>query len=113
MSIPLSSDQLALLCREIDQDLRALVAAQAAGQLSEHGFVEAMLRIERERAAPHGLSLAASNTFDDWTVVKLRCPGCSDACASFEFHSASGQYRAVGTTCRRGDPSLPRQTSGS
>src|SRR4051812_10412595 len=41
MPLPCSSQHLALLCGEIDRELRALVAAQAAGQLSERGFVEA------------------------------------------------------------------------
>jgi hypothetical protein len=113
MPLPLSSEQLALLCGEIDRELRALVTAQAAGHLTEPQFVQAMLRIEEERASAHGLIMTASHTFDEWTVVSLRVPGCTDPCASFEFHSASGDYRAVGTACRCCDPSLPRQTSGS
>ncbi len=106
MTLPtLSQDQLAALCREIDEDIRRLVAAQAAGEITEKGFVEALLKFEMERAATHGLVLSASHTFDDWTVISLSLPGRSEPCASFDFHPASGQFRNVGTPCRPVDPS--------
>ena len=107
MPLPLSSEALSLLCGAIDGELRALVAAQAAGRLSEPQFVDAMLRIESERATKHGLTLTASHTYDDWTVVILRLPGTSKPCASFEFEPVSGRYRDVGAICRCQDPHSP------
>lgn len=101
---PLSPEQLAAICLEIDQEIRELVAAQAAGRLHQQGFVEALLKFELERASTHGLILTASHTFDDWTVVALRLPGRSEPCASFEFHPDTGQFRNVGTPCRPEDP---------
>jgi hypothetical protein len=87
------------------------VAAQAAGRLTEPQFVDTMLRIESERAITHGLTLTASHTYDDWTVVNLRLPGSSAPCASFEFEPVSGRYRDVGAICRCRDPRLPPAAS--
>jgi hypothetical protein len=101
----LSSEQLADICREIDQEIRELVAAQASGHLNEPQFVEALLKFETDRAAAHGLILTASHTFDDWTVISLRIPGRAEPCASFEFHAESGRFRNVGSPCRPSDPS--------
>jgi hypothetical protein len=103
---PLSPEQLAAICAEIDQEVRELVAAQAAGRLHQQGFVEALLKFELERASAHGLILTASHTFDDWTVIALRVPGQSKPCAAFEFHPGTGQFREVGTPCRSTDPAL-------
>jgi hypothetical protein len=89
--------------------MRELVAAQAAGQLTEQGFVESLLGCERERGAAHGFIFTASNTFDDWTVVFLRQPGRSEPCASFEFHPGTGLFREVGTLSRRADPAPARR----
>jgi hypothetical protein len=101
---PLSTEQLAALCREVDDEMRELVAAQASGRLNEAGFVEALLEFETARAAAHGLILNASHTFDGWTVISLRVPGQSEPCASFEFNPQTGKFRHVGTPCRDPDP---------
>jgi hypothetical protein len=103
-TLPLSPEQLAALCHEIGEEMRELVAAQAAGRLTEEGFVESLLECERERAAAHGLIFTASHTFDDWTVICLRQPGRREPCASFEFHPGTGLFREVGTLCRPADP---------
>ncbi|HEV7401427.1 MAG TPA: hypothetical protein VGO11_00810 [Chthoniobacteraceae bacterium] len=109
MPPPLSSEQLAIICREIDEEIRDLVAAQAAGHINEAAFVEALLRFETHRAATHALILSASHTFDDWTVISLRIPGQAEPCASFEFHAASGRFRHVGTPCRHADTAFSEQ----
>ncbi len=88
----------------MDTELRALVAAQSAGNLNDEGFVERLLRFETERARTHGLVLTASHTFDNWTIVSLRVCGAADPLASFEFDPATGRFREVGTPCREPDP---------
>ena len=113
MPLPLSSEALILLCGAIDGELRALVAAHASGRLTEPQFVDAMLRIETERAARYGLTLTASHTYDEWTVVNVRLSGSPNPCASFEFQPASGRYRDVGAICRCRDPRLPPLASKS
>jgi hypothetical protein len=107
MLVPFPShEQLSAVCREMDAEIRALVAAQSSGDLNNEGFVERLLRFEAERARTHGLILTASHTFDDWTVVSLRIPGRSEPCASFEFQPATGRFRPVGTPCRERDPAM-------
>ena len=100
----LPDEQLSALCREMDAEIRALVAAQSSGNLNNQGFVERLLRFEAERARANGLVLTASHTFDDWTVVSLRVRGSGEPCASFEFQPATGRFREVGSACREPDP---------
>lgn len=78
--------------------------AHTSGILGEQGFVEVLLRLEEEKAAPFGFVLTASNTYDDWTVVALRMKGVSEPCASFEFLPSTGEFRTVGVACREPDP---------
>ncbi len=104
MCVQLLPEQLRALCREMDAELRALVAAQSAGDLNDEGFVEALLRLEAEKARANGLVLTASHTFDDWTVVRLHLRGVAEPCVSFEFHQPTGRFRQVGTPCREADP---------
>jgi hypothetical protein len=88
----------------MDEELRALVAAQSAGNLNDAEFVERLLRFETERARANGLVLTASHTFDSWTIVTLRVCGAAAPLASFEFDPASGRFREAGTPCREPDP---------
>lgn len=93
----------------MEREIRALVTAQCTGRLHENGFVDALLQLEKEKAAAHGLILTASHTYDDWTVIRLQIPGRHEACASFEFEPKSGRFRRVGTPCREADPT-PAET---
>src|SRR4051812_49949055 len=103
---PLSPTELAALCRALDEEIHRLVEARAAGRLDPAALVDALLRFERTHAAPHGLTLYASHTFDDWTVLGLRRPGEREPCACFEFRPEIGEFRPVGTLCREPDPAL-------
>ena len=102
--LPSSHAHLARLCREIEATLLTVTNAHAAGLIGEQGFVEVLLRLEEEKAAPFGFVLTASNTYDDWTVVALRLKGVSQPCASFEFLPSTGEFRTVGVACRESDP---------
>src|SRR4051794_8111940 len=110
MAHPIPSlEELEALCRKLDQELRELVAAQAAGRMQVHGFVEALLRFEAERVAAHGLILPAPHPYDAWPVVPLRTPGRSAPCASFEFAPATGRFRQYGSPCRESDPRIVKK----
>lgn len=100
LTSPLSKIQLAAICVEFDEDLRGLVAARSSGQIDETDFVRALLELEAVTAARNGLTLTASHTYDDWTVVSLRVARRSQPCASFEFQPSTGCFRAVGCPCR-------------
>lgn len=104
MSAQLPPEQLRALCREMDAEVRALVAAQSAGNLDREGFVNGLLHLEAEKAQANGLVLTASHTFDEWTVVSLRVCGSAHPCVCVEFHPATGCFRKVGTACREADP---------
>lgn len=88
----------------MDAEVHALVAAQSAGSLDRDGFVQRLLRFEAERARVHGLTLSASHTSDDWTVLSLHVQGTAAPCASFEFQPETGHFRVVGAPCREPDP---------
>jgi hypothetical protein len=95
-----SQARLKDLCREIGRDLEALVMSHLAGEPNERALVESLLQFEAQVARQHGLVITASNTFDEWTVIKVRVPGVSEPCSAFEFHPQTGKFRPVGTACR-------------
>jgi hypothetical protein len=99
-----SSAHLAQICREIEATLLKLTKAHTAGIISEAGFVDVLLRLEEEKAAPFGFVLTASNTYDDWTILTLRAKGSSRPCAAFEFLPSTGEFRTAGVACREPGP---------
>ena len=88
------------LCQRIAGHLEALARERAGGAISEERFVELVLKLEEQEATPAGFSLTASNTYDNWTVFKLRLTGTSDPCAAFEFLPETGEFRRPGSICR-------------
>ncbi len=105
MSPDSSSDPLTNTCHGLGLEIKALAAAQAAGLIAQRELVDALLKLEREKAGPLRLVLTASHTYDDWTVVSLHHPGQSEPCASYEFQPTTGQFRPVGSPCRLDDRS--------
>jgi len=84
---------LEAVCREIGDALHGLARARASGALSEADFVQAVLVIEEREITPHGFTLSASNTLDNWTVFTVRVQGCRQSCATFEFLPETGEFR--------------------
>jgi hypothetical protein len=93
-----SSEETRLFCRIIGEELRDLVASQVAGEFDPPRFVASLLEFEAEVARRHELVITASNTIDDWTVMKVYVQGDATPCASFEFLPQAGQFREV-TDC--------------
>ncbi len=85
------------LCIGIGRRLEALAHSRSAGRISEVSFVEQLLKIEAEEVCPAGMTLTASNTLDDWTVVRLRVNILNRLCATFEFLPATGEFRKPGS----------------
>lgn len=112
MSTPVSESQLTALCHELHDRIHLLVEARSAGRVDENGLVDALLQFERDRVAPYGLILTASNSYDDWTVLTLQVAGTREPCASFEFSLETHQFRPAGTVCRAGDPALALVVTG-
>jgi hypothetical protein len=96
---PASHDHLDRICHSIGQKLRDLAAQRGNDSLSEIEFINEVLRIEAVEIAPHGLTLTASNTLDDWTVFKIKVNGTGETCAEFEFLPETGEFRDVGFHC--------------
>lgn len=88
---------LEAVCREIGGELERLARARASEAMSEAEFVAAVLEIEAREITPHGFTLTASNTRDDWTVFTVRVQGCKQACATFEFLPETGEFRTPGS----------------
>lgn len=78
---------------EIINRFRLLVTAHCEGTLHQSAFVSMILQLDAELARPHGYTITASSTGDDWTLVALRIRGRSEPCAAFEFLPGSGQVR--------------------
>jgi hypothetical protein len=85
------------VCERIEHLLESLARGRANGAISEKGFVELLLKIEREQVVPSGFRLTASNTLDNWTVFEIREKGETTPCASFEFLPESGEFRRPGS----------------
>lgn len=98
MTVP--HDHLDGVCHSIGRKLRELAAQRGNDLLSENAFIKEVLRIEAEEVRPHGLTLTASNTLDDWTVFKIKVNGTGETCAEFEFLPETGEFRRVGFQCR-------------
>jgi hypothetical protein len=94
-----SPEEAQLLCRKVGDELRELVAAQINCKFNVQRLVEALLDFEAQVAQRHELIITASNTLDDWTVIKVYVEGEKAPCASFEFLPQTGRFRAVGTKC--------------
>jgi hypothetical protein len=90
-------EALEAICHAVGRRLEELARQRFHGRMSEEDFIAAVLKIEAEDIAPHGLNLTASNTIDDWTVFQVRKNGGSDACAAFEFLPETGEFRPVGS----------------
>ena len=86
-------ENLRAICRRVGARLRALARSRAFRALSEEDFVQAVLQVEADEVTPHGLTLAATNTRDGWTVFVLRISGRKEVCDTFEFHPVSGEFR--------------------
>ena len=91
------NDAIESICHAAGHRLEALARQRCEKQMTEGEFIAAVLRIEAEEIAPHGLTLIASNTLDDWTVFKVKRKGDPEVCAAFEFLPETGQFRRVGS----------------
>lgn len=83
-------------CDVVERLLRKLAGLRGHGRISEALFVRLLLKLEAERLEPAGFVLTASNTLDDWTVVKVREKGDPEPCAAVEFLPQTGEFREVG-----------------
>src|SRR5205823_3842567 len=98
-----SSARLAAIGRQIEEALLAVTFLYIAADVGEDDFVEILLKIEQEQAAPAGFVITASNTYDNWTVIVLRLKGVREPCAAFEFQPSTGKFRHVGAVCREAE----------
>jgi hypothetical protein len=92
--------KLETVCHAIAGRLERLTRLRCRGIISEPTFVDFVLKIEAEDVRPHGLTLTASNTIDDWTVFQIKINGANEPCAAFEFLPETGEFRrSVHTHC--------------
>jgi hypothetical protein len=84
-----------ILCRRISDELRELIGALAMGILDQRQFTERVLRIEKEKVSPHGLTLSSANTLDDWTHFTLKVNTTKRVCAVLEFQPETGEFRQI------------------
>jgi len=91
--------KLETVCHAIAGRLERLARLRCRGIISESTFVDFVLKIEAEDVRPHGLTLTASNTIDDWTVFQLKIDGANEPCAAFEFLPETGKIRRLTQTC--------------
>ena len=88
------------VCHAIADRLERLIRLRCRGIISEPTFVDFILKIEAQVVRPQGLTLTASNTIDDWTVLRLKINGANEPCAAFEFLPETGEFRqSVHTHC--------------
>lgn len=91
---------LETVCHAIAERLERLARLRCRGIISEPTFVDFVLKIEAQVVHPHGMTLTASNTIDDWTVFRLKIDGANEPCAAFEFLPETGEFRhSVHTRC--------------
>jgi hypothetical protein len=97
---PMQNTQKAeLVCRIVSKAVHDLAIRHASGAISEVDFVSSLLELEKDHITPHGLTLVASNTIDDWTHFALHVVETKRICAGFEFNPHTGVFRRSQLGC--------------
>ena len=92
-------DFLEVVCYAVADQLEELAIERCQGSMTEETFIKAVLEIEAREITPHGLTLTASHTLDNWTVFSLKMNGTSESCAAFEFLPQTGEFRRKASHC--------------